>query len=111
MDNQALLDQRLVEWLEQVHENDPLKSVRPPHIILSPLHQQLLVRKHPKHIQNADDITTILEQTNEWAEEWQEKVYQVIQQFDRDLESSKRSQKAHNPQTKKQKKNEHSIHL
>ena len=111
MDNRALLDQRLVEWLEQVHENDPLKSVRPPHIILSPLHRQLLVRKQPKHIQNADDITTILEQTNEWAEEWQEKVYQVIQQFDRDLESSKRSQKAHNPQTKKQKKNEHSVHL
>jgi hypothetical protein len=107
MDNRALLDKRLIEWLEQVHESDPLRSVRPPHIILSPLHRQILVRKQPKHIRNATDITAILEQTDEWAEEWQEKVYQVIQQFDRDLESSKKLQKAtkvRNPQTKKLKK-------
>ena len=107
MDNRALLDQRLINWLEQVHESDPLRSVRPPHIILSPLHRQLLVRKPPKYIKSATDITNILEQTNEWAEEWQEKVYHVIRQFDHDLEASKKLQKAtktRNPQTKKQKK-------
>ena len=43
MEDRALLDQRLVKWLEQVHETDPLRSVRPPHIILSPFHRQRLV--------------------------------------------------------------------
>ena len=44
---------------------------------------------------------------DEWAEEWQGKLYQVIQQFDRDLEASKKLQKTtkvRNPQTKKLKK-------
>jgi hypothetical protein len=65
------------------------------------------VRKQPKHIRNATDITIILEQTNKWADEWQEKIYQVIQQFDRNIEASKKLQKATkacNPQMKKQKK-------
>lgn len=50
MDDRVALDKRLVEWLEHVHESDLLRSVRPPHIILSPLHRQILVRKQAKHI-------------------------------------------------------------
>jgi hypothetical protein len=74
----------LIRWLELVHSEDPLCSVRPPHIILSDIQCTTLVWAHLSKFNRAEDITLLLEQTTEWASEWSHGLYEVITQFDID---------------------------
>ncbi|KAJ8083509.1 hypothetical protein PM082_009383 [Marasmius tenuissimus] len=77
-----LLAPLLAAWLEQAHQNDPLKHIRPPHFILSIPKFKTLV-KAPRHaVQSPDDITILLEETKEWAKDWSEGLFQVISEFD-----------------------------
>ena len=75
------LEYQLNKWLERVHSEDILCSVRPPHLILSDSQRATLVRAHPKKIKTPQDITTLLEQTSEWASEWSQGLFEVITNF------------------------------
>jgi hypothetical protein len=75
------LEHCLIKWLELVHSEDPLCSVRPPHLILSDIQHATLVRAHPSKLSKAEDITSLLNQTSEWASEWSHGLFEVITQF------------------------------
>ncbi|KAH9029568.1 P-loop containing nucleoside triphosphate hydrolase protein [Lactarius hengduanensis] len=63
----SFLECRLIKWLESVHSEDPLYSVRPSYLILSVSQRAILVRTHPNKIKSAQDITALLDQTSEWG--------------------------------------------
>ena len=79
------LNHRLVEWLISVHVLDPLQAVRPIYFILSDVQRANLVRTQSKKIRSVSDIQDILNESDEWASEWGEKIFDVIGQYDRDL--------------------------
>jgi hypothetical protein len=83
------LDFRLVEWLKSEHALDPLRAVRPLCFILSDIQRASLVRIQAKKVQSASDIQSLLNETDEWASKWGDKILKVIQQYDRDLAAIK----------------------
>ena len=86
------LEFRVVKWLEYEHSIDPLRSVQPPHLILSQQQQAILVRTHPDKIKTKEDICHILEESTEWANEWASKIYQIIKKFEGDYSRSTEKQ-------------------
>lgn len=81
------LDFRLIQWLEAEHASDPLRSVRPMYFILSDSQRANLVRAPSKEIKSASDIKTFLGESDEWAAEWAEKLFSVVQKYDQDLDT------------------------
>ena len=79
------LDFRLVEWLKSEHAVDPLRAVRPICFILSDIQRANLVRIQAKKIKSTSDIQAILNESDEWASKWGNKIFNLIQQYDRDL--------------------------
>jgi len=79
------LEARLNRWLIHEHSVDSLRSVRPPHLILSHSQRFELVRAHPKRLKSVSDITTLLNESSEWESEWASKIYGVITQFNVDF--------------------------
>ena len=91
------LDFRLIQWLQTEHLIDDLRAVRPIYHILSLAQRLTLVRAQSKDIQKPLDVTRLIGESIEWAAEWEEKVFSVIQVYDRDLavlEERNRKQKA-----------------
>lgn len=72
------LEFRLLQWLKYEHSINPLHSAWPPHLILSQTQRMTLVCTHPTKIRSEHDITTILDESKEWADEWAAKVFAVI---------------------------------
>lgn len=72
------LDLRLIAFVELEHSRDLLSAVRAPYDILSLAQREILVRTQYSLITCASSITSILDETSEWAEEWAEKIYRVI---------------------------------
>ena len=79
------LDFRLVEWLNSEHALDPLRAVRPICFILSDIQRANLVRTQAKKVKSTSDIQAILNESDEWASKWGDKILNLIQQYDRDL--------------------------
>lgn len=79
------LDFRLIEWLKLEHASDTLRAVRPPHFILSQAQRLILTRTNPNQIQSPSDITSLLAESSDWADEWETKIFDVIHTFDADL--------------------------
>lgn len=79
------LDYRIIEWLKLEHASDPLRTVRPPHLILSQTQRLILTRVNPKQIKSPSDITTLLNESSDWAEEWAGKLFTVFLLFEADL--------------------------
>ena len=79
------LDFRLIEWLKLEHFSDPLRAVRPPHLILSQTQRLALTRADPNLIQLPSDITSLLNESAEWSDEWSNKIYNVMRKYDTDL--------------------------
>src|SRR5580698_3927262 len=63
------LECRLIEWLQQEHLADPSRTVRPPDLILSDTQRASLVRADLKTLKTADDITVLLQESNDWGAE------------------------------------------
>ena len=85
----SALDFRLVEWLKSEHVLDPLRAVRPMCFILSDIQRANLVRTQAKKVKSTSDIQAILNESDEWASKWGDKILNLIQQYDRDLEAIK----------------------
>lgn len=75
----------LVEWLKSEHAIDPLQAVQPICFILSNTQCAILVHTQAKKIKSTSDIQTIHNESNEWASKWGDNIFNVIQQYDRDL--------------------------
>ena len=80
------LDFWLIEWLKVEHELDPLRSVRPPHLILSQTQHFNLTWVNANQIKLPSDITALLNESSEWgADEWALKLSNVLLQYKADL--------------------------
>ena len=79
------LDFRLIEWLKVEHKLDPLRSVRPPHLILSHTQRFILTRVNANQIKLPSDITALLNESSDWADEWALKLFNVLLQYKADL--------------------------
>jgi len=87
------LDAKLLSWLQEEHAADHWRAVRPIYHILSHAQRKKVVWVPPKSIKSPGDITTLLGESPDWAEEWSFKIFQVIQAYDKDLASKKASSK------------------
>jgi hypothetical protein len=78
------LEFRLIEWLQREHLADPCRAVRPPELILSENQRASLVCADPKTLKSAKDITALLQESDEWDDEWSEKLFEVVTKFEVD---------------------------
>jgi hypothetical protein len=78
------LDYRLIEWLCRVHLADPCHAIRPPELILSETQRASLVQADPKTLKTAKDITVLLQESDDWDDEWSAKLFDVITKFEAD---------------------------
>ncbi|KAK7034169.1 P-loop containing nucleoside triphosphate hydrolase protein [Favolaschia claudopus] len=69
------LQDQLNDWLSSAHTTDPLRAVRPPTFILDAKSIKSLSTVHPDRMRSPDDVTSTLDETPEWAEEWASKVF------------------------------------
>ena len=90
-DERKSLVSRLVAWRYNAHTMDPLSAVRPPSFIIDKAGINLLAQLHPQDISDYQQIRVILDQTMEWEEEWSKKIFDIIQQFEEDLISLRRT--------------------
>ena len=72
------LDLLLITWVEYEHSQDNCSAFRAPYDILSRAQRDVLVRTQYQAITSASSNTKILNETSEWDEEWTEKNYKVI---------------------------------
>ena len=79
------LDFCLVEWLKFEHAHDPLRAVQPICFILSDIQRACLIRTQAKKIETTSDIQVILNESEEWAAMWGNKILNVIRKYDSDL--------------------------
>ena len=86
-DRQAL-DLRLIQWLISASENDPLCGVRSVVDILSDHNRAMLICANPASLSSPHTITKLLDETEEWAEEWSAQLLGVIHQYDKELAAS-----------------------
>lgn len=75
------LEYCLIEWLQREHLADPDCAVRPPDLILSEMQCASLIRTDPKAIKMLKDITALLQESDNWDEEWSMKIFEVIKEF------------------------------
>jgi hypothetical protein len=90
-DERKSLVSRLVAWRYNAHAMDPLAAVRPPSFIIDDVGIKLLTKLHPQDISNYRQIRVVLDQSMEWEEEWSKKIFDIIQQFDADLITLRRT--------------------
>jgi hypothetical protein len=79
------LDEILIKWLKTQHANDSLGVFRAEYDILSFEQRELLCKTHMKNITSSTDIVRILDETEEWAEEWAEIIYILIRDYETSL--------------------------
>ena len=104
LDERKSLVSRLVAWRYNAHVKDSLSAVRPPSFIIDKAGITLLAKLHPQDISNYQQIRIILDQTMEWEEEWLKKIFDIIQQFDKDLFNLRRSTATQKKNQQKRKK-------
>ena len=81
----SALDELLIEWLKIQHANDSLGVFRAEYDILSIEQREQLCRTHIKYITSSADIVRIVDETEEWAEEWAEVIYNLIRDYETSL--------------------------
>ena len=79
------LDFQLIQWLKLEHETDPLRSVRPPHFILSQMQRFNLTRVNANQIKSPSDITALLNESSDWEDEWALKLFNLFLLYKADL--------------------------
>lgn len=78
------LDFCLIKWLQREHLADRYRAIRLPDLILSEMQHASLVWADPKTIKTASDVTALLQESDDWDEEWSAKVFEVIKEFEVD---------------------------
>ncbi|KAF8241150.1 hypothetical protein L208DRAFT_1464151 [Tricholoma matsutake] len=88
------LDLHLIKWLTSASENDPLHGVQSVVDILSDHNRAMLICANPALLFSPCTITKLLDETQEWAEEWSALLLDVIRQYDNELAASGVNNKA-----------------
>ncbi len=81
-DERRSLISRLLAWRHDAHTRDPLAAITPPTFIIDDASITILAKQN---ITSYGQITTVLDQTLEWEDEWSKDIFNVIRQFDQDL--------------------------
>ena len=77
-----------MDQLKRIHETDPLHGIQM-NDILSFQQRFNLVCVHPTSVRSLQDMTKLMEETDEWAMEWATSLFNVISQYDQELQSTK----------------------
>jgi hypothetical protein len=70
-----------------VYTADPFCCSRPPNLILSDTQHVTLTHTNLSKLESPEDITALLEESDEWGTEWAAKVFEVITQFNQEYAS------------------------
>ena len=79
------LDDILIKWLKMQHAIDSLGVFWAEYDILSFDQRDQLCRTHFKYIKSPANIVRIVDETEEWAEEWAEMIYNLIHDYETSL--------------------------
>ncbi|KAI9436004.1 hypothetical protein H4582DRAFT_2079138 [Lactarius indigo] len=105
----APLADRLIAWRIQVHESDPLASVRLPTFILNDFSIKKLSRLHPAEVTCPEKIVSVLNETQEWQANWSGQVYEVIRAYDQEIEDLRKREAARHKAHQKRVKQDQDI--
>ncbi|KAJ7208369.1 P-loop containing nucleoside triphosphate hydrolase protein [Mycena pura] len=83
--DRADLQARLRDWLWSAHANDALRGVRPASFILDGKGIKVLSAVHPDRMHSVSQVVSALDETQEWGQEWGDKVLEVISAYDAEL--------------------------
>jgi len=89
-DRESLVS-RLLSWRHKAHSTDPLAAVRPPNLIIDDKDIHKLARIHPSQMTDHKEITNALDETREWETDWSKQIFTVIQQFDQELDTFRKT--------------------
>ena len=79
------LDKKVINWLEEAVENDKLQGTRASYDILSYQQRVRLVCAPPDVVRSPAAIVALLEESEEWAEEWAQSLYAVVSAYDAEI--------------------------
>ena len=79
--HRALLEELLQGWRRQAHQNYSLRAVLPASWILEDAQITLLAAIAPAKLTNAQDITQLLNETDEWSSKWSSQVFDLISTY------------------------------
>ncbi|KAF8232045.1 hypothetical protein L208DRAFT_1274104, partial [Tricholoma matsutake] len=82
------LDHCLIQWLTTASQNDHLHGMQVAVDILSDCNHAILVCTHPASLASPNTITKLLDETEEWQEEWSTLIFDEICQYDKDIAAS-----------------------
>jgi hypothetical protein len=80
----GLLYEKLLNWRTQEHATDPLRSVQPITWLCDDNSLELLSKTHPSNLKSVSDVIVILNETEEWAQGYGQKMFGVITEFARE---------------------------
>ncbi|KAF8158781.1 P-loop containing nucleoside triphosphate hydrolase protein [Mycena galopus ATCC 62051] len=72
----------LTIWLDEVHEKDELRFVRPRSLILDDSALKSLSMADPSTISSPESIVYILQQSDEWKRAWANAIFDIIRKYD-----------------------------
>ncbi|KII83167.1 hypothetical protein PLICRDRAFT_33051 [Plicaturopsis crispa FD-325 SS-3] len=73
-----LLTDIITRWRLQCHQSDPLRTGRTIYSILTDQGLKLLIKHDPKKVNSGVDIGKLLNETDEWINEWGVLLYELI---------------------------------
>lgn len=87
-----LLEDRIIVWLENEVQKDPY--FRPSYEILSVDRMKVLLRMLPMDVMSANSITSALNETREWEDQYASALFIIIFEFDIEQQSAKDAKEA-----------------
>ncbi|KAJ7506368.1 P-loop containing nucleoside triphosphate hydrolase protein, partial [Mycena galericulata] len=72
----------LTDWVTEVHQKDELRFLRPPSFILDTDALKTLSRAHPPLNSSSGNVTSLLQQSEEWDKMFAEPIFKIINNYD-----------------------------
>ncbi len=80
-------------WHNQTYKDDPFHVTYSSSIIIDVDNIKKLVTVHPKCLKSADDITSILGESEEWSDIYGWSLFEIIQRFDKEIEAMEKAER------------------
>ncbi|KAJ7443986.1 hypothetical protein FB451DRAFT_1434779 [Mycena latifolia] len=75
------LEEHLIQWRTQMHTRFTLRAIRPPTFILDSTAIKKLTMARASSITSPDNITSLLNQSPEWADMWVDSLFKLISEY------------------------------
>jgi hypothetical protein len=82
------LERRLRNWRKVVRSDDPVFQSFPDHFLLTDDSIVVLAQAKPADLANEDDVVTLLEESDEWKNDFAAEVFSVIDEYNIELEEA-----------------------